>query len=1315
MKSTKLLLIVFFLVANFLSLTAQEKSLHFISTSHLDTQWNWDVKNTIDEYIPNTLNQNFALFQKYPSFQFNFESSIHYKWMKEYYPSLYDVLKLYIQNGRWHVSGGSVDANDVMIPSAESIMRNFLYGQKFYKKEFGKKGGSDFMLPDCFGFPYSLPTIAKHCGVTGFHTQKLSWGSAYDYNSLAPFGIWKGVDGSEIYAIFKGEAYDQHEIYNKDMSNDAEMLSLANQNNLEYGVPFVFRYVGPRGDRGGALKDNDGAGENTPYWLETSVNAAGPIKVHLSAPTDIFSLLDQYKNDKYFVWNNELPMTKHGVGCYTSNAIMKYWNRKNELLADAVEKSAVCADWIGGLKYPLEKIGDAWTNILWHQFHDDLTGTSVPSAYTFSYNDEVLTNLNLSEILKNTIGTVTRNMDTEVGGIPFVIYNPLSIERTDVVEISVPVVSEVNNIRVLNNNGNEVLSQILKYDDSTKLLHLILEATVPSLGYAIYELRLNETSSLSSDLSVSNQRLANNQYIVNINSVGDISQIYDKTIEVNTLNSPIRLAMLNDASTEWPSWEVTWNTVNASPSVFVDENVNLSIEENGPLRASIKITRTKNGSDFVQYVRLMPARISGRIDFVNEVNWQSRGTLLKAIFPLKNTNNKATYDLSIGAIERGVNTSSLYEVAGHQWADQTHISNIYGVSILNDCKYGWDKPDASILRLTLLHTPSVGDNYIYQKDQDLGFNKFTYSYYVHEGKWSEKTQWEAARLNQPMVAYQALKHTGNLGKLVDFVTVNTEKVAVKALKKAEDSDEIIVRVYELTGSAQQNVKITFPTNIVSAREVNGIEENVGAVNFSSNAISFDINKFQPKSFAVKLANPNSQKTIEKPVSEFVDLTYNVDVMSMDSRRNNATSGVQYAYPAELLSDTIYSDGIAFKIGNRANGAYNAIYGAGQTITLPAMTNAKKLYILAGSKNKSGTKANFVVDGVTYSLNIPYYAGNVGEWETQYNLGTTFRRENVAFTATHRHNVSTNKNDAYDYMYMYKYCIPVSSNVSQFTLPVNSDLYVMAVTLSDNANDDVSVATEITSLPENTFSANNCQCTRRLTPSYVLASNYNGTAEGADKAIDMDLNTKWCVTNNSMPYLEMTFNEPVEICSWLVMNAGAESFSFVTKAFSLQRYDNGSWINVDVVSNNVENKVLRSVTPFTAQKIRLQINQAEQNGTTTRILEFSVYGKDNITSIKSPETGISKFQIISASPNPVESTALIKCSSTESISKVKLNVYSILGCLVDSKNYIINDINGNFELTWDSSSVKEGTYLCEILAYNGKSLIASSINKLLVKR
>ena len=353
------------------------------------------------------------------------------------------------------------------------------------------------------------------------------------------------------------------------------------------------------------------------------------------------------------------------------------------------------------------------------------------------------------------------------------------------------------------------------------------------------------------------------------------------------------MLLFDDRSDSFPAWEIVYETLNNTPS-YVDENVKIEIVENGPLRVSLKICRTKAGSEFVQYIRLTDSEVSDRIDFVNEVNWKSRGKLLKVAFPLQSANSKATYDLSIGAIERGNNKENLYEVAGHQWADLTAVDGEYGVSILNDCKYGWDKPNDNTLRLTLIHTPAVAGNYSYQKDQDLGLNKFTYSFYSHEGKWDERTQWEASRLNQPILAFQVPKYAGLLGKSFGFVSLNTDKVAIKALKKAEESDEIIVRVYELTGNNQDNVELTFPSTILSAREVNGIEEEVGNASFSNNKLAFNIGKFQPKTFALKLALQETGVT--PPSSCIVDLSYNRDVMSYDNSRNDMSTGIDYDYP-----------------------------------------------------------------------------------------------------------------------------------------------------------------------------------------------------------------------------------------------------------------------------------------------------------------------------------------------------------------------------------------------------------------------------------
>jgi alpha-mannosidase len=907
-------------------------------------------------------------------------------------------------------------------------------------------------------------------------------------------------------------------------------------------------------------------------------------------------------------------------------------------------------------------------------------------------------------------------MDTQVEGIPLIVYNPLSIYRTDIVEASIIVATEPAGIRVLDSGNQDVLAQILNYDSQTGELSFIFQATIPSLGYASYELRLNESANLQSSLSVTNNSLENELYKVSLNNNGDVSSIMDKELNIDLLAGSHRLALLNDRSESWPAWEVRWEDVNSGSIRYVDENVSISIVENGPLRASLKVARSKNGSDFIQYIRLSDHKINPRIDFVNEVDWQSRGTMLKAVFPMRSTNPVATYDLSIGAIERGVNTSGLYEVAGHQWADQTHSNGIYGISILNDCKYGWDKPNNNTLRLTLIHTPAVNNNYIYQKDQDLGLNKFTYSIYRHKGTWDENTQWEASRLNQPLLAFLSPKHTGVLGRSFEFVSLNTNKVAVKALKKAEESDEIIIRIYELTGHAQNDVTITFPANIISAKEVNGIEENLGAISYTDNRLMFNINKFQPKTFAVKLANPLPAAATNNPNSTKVNISYNIDVMSYDSKKNDAASGIRYAYPAELLSDTILSDGIVFRLGNRNNGSRNALACNNQTITFPVNQGTKKVYILAASQNEKGSEAAFTIDGVTHTFTVPYYTGNAGSWETEYNLGGEYRRDNIAFTATHRHSVNDSKNDSYKFMYMYKYAIPVDEAASTLVLPHNTDILVFAVTLSNNTNDDIMAASVINSLPERSNALVTGECNRQLIPVTVASSHQNGSNEGPWKAVVGDPDTKWCVTNYNTPWLELTFGEDEEICRWFVMNAGKESFNSITSAFRLQKYEDAQWVDADVVENNTLNKVVRDVEPFTARRVRLQIDKGEQNAYTTRIPEFAVSGKSSgSTSIRTQETAGKNFRILGNYPNPAARTVTIQCLVPENIAELDLLLYDISGKLVDMNTYQFAYRDEIQEIKWNTQSFNGGTYLYRISAVNNGQRIYSNVNKMIIRK
>ena len=808
-------------------------------------------------------------------------------------------------------------------------------------------------------------------------------------------------------------------------------------------------------------------------------------------------------------------------------------------------------------------------------------------------------------------------MDTQTEGTPIVVYNPLSHERTDIVEGSVYTGRMQTKVRVLDPEGNEVLSQVTGYDFATRSLHFIFAATVPSLGYAVYEARVGEESSLTSDLSVemgnSQKRMANGKYRISVNSNGDISNLYDLQNRRTLINTAIRQQLIYDHEDTWPAWEVSYTDVCRTPSSYVSKNVEIELVEDGPLRKSLKVKRQQEGSTFIQYIRMNA--VNDRIECVNEVDWQTYERMLKVNFPfyastLKNA--RTTYDISLGTISRGIRTSDEYEVCGNQWADQSNTSNSFGVSILSDCKYGWDKPNDTSLRLTLLRTPSC-KNYDHQANMDLGPNKFTYALFPHDGGWSEQTQMQAGQLNQPLIAFVAPKHAGALGRRVAFASLSTDKVAIKVLKKAEDTDELIVRVYEWVGEDQQNVRLSFPVPIVSAREVNGIEEEIGSATTDGNDILFNIGHYQPKTFAVRLQTNSSLSGEEAgDAGSPVALTYNIDMMSYDKARGSAASTYTYAYPAELISDTLTCDGVDFLMGPRDGSARNAVrLSSTQTIALNRKSGENKLYLLLASPTEAGAKVTVTAGEEETVLDVPYFTGRAAEPPSCTTITENYRKQNIVFASSHAHKVSDKTNQTMQMLYIYKYGIALPDDINEVTISSSDHkTFLFAATTAANQADDVVAFTPLTteiesSMPDAQYTDD------RLVPSSVSASHQINTNEAARYANDQDPTTKWCVggSQSQTPWLQYILKDTAVVNRWMVLGAARESGGYVAKSFKLQYLaEDGTWVDADVVEGNQMNKVVRTLSqPITTTRVRLQIIQGEQNEYTTRIYEFAVYG------------------------------------------------------------------------------------------------------------
>ncbi len=1030
--------------------------VYLVSTAHFDTQWNWDVRESIDDYLHRTMVQNFWLFEKFPDYVFNFESAQKYAWMKEYYPAEYEKVKAYIKSGRWNVCGSAWEANDPNLPSTESNIRNLLYGQEFYKKEFGVKS-NDIYLPDCFGFGYTLPSIAAHCGLIGFSTQKLQWRKAQFYGDKYkmpfPIGIWRGIDGSQLLAVLDAGGYGTSYYYD-DITTNKRIIDRAKRD--PNGIAYSYYGVG---DRGGSPT------LPSVFSMQKSLSTDGDLEVISAKAGQLYEDFYPFENHPELpVFDGELLMDVHGVGCYTSQAAMKRFNRRNEKLGDAAERASVVAELLGGPSYPADALRENWQRFIWHQFHDDITGTSIPRSYTFSWNDELIAQTRFVDAINTAVGSIASGLDTRVTGIPVVVFNPVNSGRTDIVEANITFDKQPRGVQVIGPDGKKVPSQLLSWKDG--VAKIIFSATVAPSSYTVYDVRAPSSHQIASKkLYAKDNVLENSVYRLELDKNGDIKSVLDKRNGENLVKDgdAFKLMVLTEnESHDYPAWEIYISVIDGKSS-GVNENVRISVCEYGPLRATLKVERDYRGSQFTQFISLTDGATDDLINVLNEVDWVGKKSLLKAEFPTSFNAQEAAYDLGLGYVMRGNNTEQSFEVLGHQWADMTSNDNKCGIAILNDSKYGWDKPNDNTLRLTLLHTPEPGRFYTYQDHQDHGHHTFNFAIVGHAGGLvSNDIPARAELYNQPLMPFVTNKHAGKLGQTFSFMESNNPAVEVLALKKAEDGNGYILRVAESQGADYENAEITFANNIVSACEVNGIEENVGPATVDGKKIIFNGKRFAPRSFRINFEN---QTTLTAPKSIPVDLPLNAVAFTSDEfnkagdfdRRGNSL-----AY--ELMPDSIVDNGIIYKIQNDPS-VFNYVRSNADTIFLPENHGAKHLYMLATSI-QNDRKTTFNVNGIDREVNVPYYSGFYGQWGWNGESEGFLKDVPIGYVANHTHS-AVKGNDSYNFAYLYRLRFEISDDTRFIVLPRDAAIAVFAITLSNDPSASTAVASELRTLPKTT--------------------------------------------------------------------------------------------------------------------------------------------------------------------------------------------------------------------------------------------------------
>ncbi len=679
---------------------AKEPTLYVVGYAHLDTEWRWEYPQVIQEYLTKTMRNNFGLFEKYPHYIFNFTGANRYRLMKEYYPADFERLRHYVALGRWFPAGSSMEEGDVNSPNAESIIRQILYGNNWFRKEFGT-ASDEYMLPDCFGFPASLPSILAHSGIKGFSTQKLSSGwqpaphvGGPDSPEKTPVGIpfnvgiWEGPDGKTIIAALNPLSYGSQVTY--DLSKtpppppgpDPSLSAQQNQtrsrgqedwvkriqtNGNLTGIFTDYHYVGT-GDVGGSPNESSvrlmeaitskskttlpplfqfGPPRSTPSGPLVSVGD-GPVKVVWSKADQMFrDIASCCSTDRLPRYKGDLELINHSAGSLTSEAYQKRWMRKNELLADAAEKASVAADWLGGHPYPLERLNNAWTLVMGGQFHDLLPGTATPKAFEFAWNDDVIALNQFAGALTSAAAAVSSTLDTNTKGNAIVVYNPLNIEREEVVEANISFPDAAPKaVLVFGPDGREVPAQF----DNGQVIFL---ARAPAVGFAVYDIRpADGAPPMLTRMKATQSSLENDRYQIKLDEHGDVSSIFDKKLKRELLSAPIRLAISTDNPRQWPAWNMDFEDEQKPPRAFVSGPAKIRVTENGPARVAVEVRRETEDSAFVQTISLSAGDGGNRVEFRNVIDWKTKEANLKATFPLAAANKLATYNWDIGTVQR---------------------------------------------------------------------------------------------------------------------------------------------------------------------------------------------------------------------------------------------------------------------------------------------------------------------------------------------------------------------------------------------------------------------------------------------------------------------------------------------------------------------------------------------------------------------------------------------------------------------------------------------------------------------------------------
>jgi alpha-mannosidase len=811
---------------------------HLTGNSHIDAAWLWPWTETVD-VVKRTFDTATQLMNEYPTYTYTQSAAQYNAWIADKYPNINAKISQRIKEGRWEIVGGMWIEPDLNMPDGESQVRQLLIGKRTYQQLYG----IDVRIgwnPDSFGYNWQLPQIYKKSGVDYFVTQKMSWNET---NQL-PLKLfwWESPDGSKVLAYFP-DGYGNSNFSPLRLGND-----LVHARKVDPGLTEIMDLYGV-GDHGGgptrALLDEGlqamkpdritpemqfGTAQTFFNDVQSKISPESPVWNYEAAAKGVTQLPTPSAGQITIpTWKDELYLEFHR-GVFTTQSDHKRNMRDAEEQVLNAEKYASLA-WLDGQSYPATDLNDAWKKVLFNQFHDLAAGSGIGIIYKDAQQDYDQVRWATQEVSSKSLETLEAHIDTRTAGpgasesIPLMIVNPLGWERSGLVEADVQMSAATQDVSVLDSKGRVLPSEIVSSDRTTNRYHLLIKANdIPALGYEVLRI-IPGKRAFERDLKASGTTLENSSLKVTVDpKTGCITSLYDKKSQFETLaqnSCGNELIAFTDKPKMFDAWNIDAD-FDKSPTKL-DKADSVQLVESGPLRSAIRVTRTWQSSKFVQDIVLYAG--TDEVNIVNDIDWHETHVLLKSAFDLAASGPMATYEIPYGTIERPTTRNNSwekakFEVPAIRWADLG--DGQHGFSLINESKYGYDAAGHT-LRISLLRSPIDPD-----PNADRGHHHFSFALYPHAGDWKQAlTVRRGYEYNYKLRGVQISMHAGTLPSKYSFISLENHNVVLTAVKKAEDSDALILRFYEWAGK-DGAVRIDIPKGATAARLTNLMEQPEGA-------------------------------------------------------------------------------------------------------------------------------------------------------------------------------------------------------------------------------------------------------------------------------------------------------------------------------------------------------------------------------------------------------------------------------------------------------------------------------------------------------